>query len=278
MTLNCNGTLIDLQTPKIMGILNITPDSFYDGGRYVSEGHWLSRTETMLKEGATFIDIGGQSSRPGATPLNTEEELTRVVPVVQGILERFPNTLLSIDTYHSKVAETCVDIGACMVNDISAGSMDGDMMSTVARLGVPYVMMHMQGTPKDMQEGPRYDDVVKDVLYHLSGKGAEAKELGINDILIDPGFGFGKTLSHNYSLLAHLELFKAFRMPLLVGISRKSMIYKPLDITPQEALNGTTALHTIALQKGANILRVHDVKEAVECIKLHTLVKNSTYG
>ncbi len=268
MTLNCNGTLIDLTTPKVMGILNITPDSFYDGGNLTNEHLILAQAEKMLKEGATFLDIGGYSSRPGAEEVSETEELQRVIPAVESILKKFPKALISIDTFRSEVAKKCVKAGAVMVNDISAGNLDSNMMKTVAALKVPYVMMHLKGNPKTMTSLADYKNVTKEVLFYFSEKLAEARALGINDLIVDPGFGFAKTRQHSFELLNNLELFKSLEVPLLVGISRKSMIYKTLQTTPEEALNGTTALNSIALLKGANILRVHDVKEAIECITL----------
>lgn len=268
MTLNCNGTLIDLTTPKVMGILNITPDSFYDGGNLTNEHLILAQAEKMLKEGATFLDIGGYSSRPGAEEVSETEELQRVIPAVESILKKFPKALISIDTFRSEVAKKCVKAGAVMVNDISAGNLDSNMMKTVAALKVPYVMMHMKGNPKTMTSLADYKNVTKEVLFYFSEKLAEVRALGINDLIVDSGFGFAKTRQHSFELLNNLELFKSLEVPLLVGISRKSMIYKTLQTTPEEALNGTTALNSIALLKGANILRVHDVKEAIECVTL----------
>ncbi len=273
MTINCKGQLIDLSSPKIMGILNITPDSFYDGGLYNSEKEILHQVEKMLNEGAAFIDVGAYSSRPNAELINAElinedEELKRIIPVVELILKQFPDVLLSIDTFRSNVAKHCIEAGACMINDISAGQLDHNMMITVANLNVPYVMMHMKGTPQTMQQYTNYNDLLKDILFYFSERIVEARKLGIVDLIIDPGFGFAKTLEQNYKLLNKLELFKMTELPILVGLSRKSMIYKTLDSSAKESLNGTTTLHTIALQKGANILRVHDVKEAMEVIKL----------
>ena len=268
MTINCKGQLIDLSTPKVMGILNITPDSFYDGGLYKNENDILSQTEKMIKEGATFIDIGAYSSRPRATHISADEELKRIVPVVNLILSNFPETYLSIDTFRSTVAKQCIEAGAALVNDISAGQMDANMIETVGTLDVPYIMMHMKGTPQNMQQQTQYGDLVKDIIFFFSERIAEARLHKVNDIIIDPGFGFSKNLGQNYELLSKLELFKNLDLPILAGISRKSMIYKLLESTPLDALNGTTALNTIALTKGALILRVHDVKEALECIKL----------
>ena len=269
MTINCKGTLIDLTFPKIMGILNCTPDSFYDGGQFKSEILILNQVEKMLLEGATFIDVGAYSSKPGADFVSETEELGRLLPVIVLILKNFPNTILSIDTFRSNVAKQAVELGAALINDISAGSLDDQMMQTVASLNVPYVMMHMRGTPQTMKNLTDYDNLLKDILFYFSEKIALARSFGINDIIIDPGFGFAKTLPQNYQLLNNLEVFKFLELPILAGISRKSMIYKVLETTPSESLNGTSILNTVALSKGASILRVHDVSEAVECTKLY---------
>ena len=273
MTINCKGQLIDLSSPKVMGILNITPDSFYDGGKYKDEKSILIQAERMLNEGATFIDVGAYSSRPDAKHISEDEELKRVIPIVELILNQFPESFLSIDTFRSNVAKYCIEAGACMINDISAGKLDDNMMSLIADLNVPYIMMHLKGTPQTMQQHTDYKDLLKDMLFYFSERVAEARTLGITDLLIDPGFGFAKTLEQNYELLNKLELLKIVELPVLVGLSRKSMIYKTLENSAKEALNGTTALNTIALQKGANILRVHDVKEALESIKLMSLLR-----
>ncbi|EMY3554111.1 dihydropteroate synthase [Flavobacterium psychrophilum] len=269
MTINCKGQLIDLSTPKVMGILNVTPDSFYDGGRFVSEKNILIQVENMLQDGANFIDIGGQSSKPKAAIVSIDEELKRVVSIVDLILKKFPETMISIDTFNSKVAQIAVENGAAIINDISAGNLDDNMFETIAKLQVPYIMMHMRGTPQTMQEMTNYDDLLKDILFYFSEKVAKARSFGINDLIIDPGFGFAKTLEQNFELLNKLELFEMLELPILVGVSRKSMIYKTLETTPENALNGTSVLNTISLTKGGNILRVHDVKEAVECVKLY---------
>lgn len=268
MTINCKGQLIDLSTPKVMGILNITPNSFFDGGKYKSEKELLSQTEIMLTEGATFIDLGGYSSKPNAEFVSEEEELIRIVPVVELILKHFPDTLLSIDTFRSQVAKICIEKGAAIINDISAGSLDEKMLETAAELQVPYVMMHMRGTPQTMQTLTEYENIVKEMLFYFSEKIAKARSFGINDLIIDPGFGFAKKEEQNYEVLQQLELFQMLELPLLVGFSRKSMIYKPLNSSSEEALNGTTVLNTLALTKGASILRVHDVKEAMESVIL----------
>lgn len=269
MTLNCKGNLIDLSTPRVMGILNITPDSFYDGGEYKNAASILQQIEKMLSEGATFIDVGAYSSRPGANDVTEEEELKRIVPVIKIIIKQFPEILLSIDTFRSKVAEACLSEGAAIINDISAGIQDDKMFSVVAKHMAPYIMMHMRGTPQNMQQNTDYKELITDILYYFSERISRAKEHRINDMIIDPGFGFSKTLEQNYELLKKLNLITALELPILVGLSRKSMIYKTLESTAQEAMNGTTALNMVALQKGATILRVHDVAEAIECIKLN---------
>ena len=268
MTINCKGKLIDLSSPKVMGILNVTPDSFYDGGSYNNENEILSQVETMHKDGATFIDVGGYSSSPGAVHVSEDEELKRVLPIVELILKQFPKTLISIDTFRSKVAKSCIEAGAALINDISAGKLDDEMMPIIGKLNVPYIMMHMKGTPQNMQRNTDYKDVVLDINYYFSERINKARSFGIKDIIIDPGFGFSKTLEQNYELLNKLELLKMANLPILAGVSRKSMIYKLLGTDAKNALNGTTSLNTIALIKGASILRVHDVKEAMECIKL----------
>lgn len=268
MTINCKGQLIDFTVPKIMGILNITPNSFFDGGHYNSDSEVLNRVEKMLHDGADFIDIGAYSSKPDAAFVSEEEEMARIVPVVALLLKQFPDALLSIDTFRAGIAEACVQNGAALINDISAGNLDDKMLETIGRLNVPYVMMHMKGNPQTMQQLNQYDNIVKDILFYFSERINKARSYGINDIIIDPGFGFAKNLEQNYEVMQKAELFQILELPLLIGISRKSMIYKALGISAQEALNGTTFLNTIALTKGANILRVHDVKEAVECVQL----------
>ncbi|SFD21687.1 dihydropteroate synthase [Algibacter lectus] len=268
MTINCKGTLIDLSSPKVMGILNLTPDSFYDGGQHKDEKSILNHTEKMLTEGATFIDIGAYSSRPNADHVSEAEELKRILPIVELVLKSFPETLISIDTFRSEVAKQSIEAGAALINDISAGKLDDNMLKTVADLHVPYIMMHMRGTPQTMQQQTNYNNLVKDIIFYFSRRLMAAKELGIIDLIVDPGFGFAKTLEQNFQLLNTLELLNILEKPLLVGVSRKSMIYKTLNNTAKEALNGTSVLNTIALQKKAAILRVHDVKEAAETIKL----------
>lgn len=272
MTINCKGNLIDLSTPKVMGILNITPNSFFDGGKYKDESTILNRVEKMLNDGASFIDIGAYSSKPGAEFVSEEEELARLLPVLELILLKFPEILLSIDTFRSEVAKKCIENGAAIINDISAGLLDEKMIETISKLQVPYIMMHMKGNPETMQSLVNYEDVVKEMMFYFSERINKARSFGLNDIIIDPGFGFAKTIEHNYEIMQKLDFFSILELPVLVGISRKSMIYKVLENTPEEALNGTTILNTIALQKGANILRVHDVKEAVECIKINSVL------
>ena len=255
-----------------MGVVNSTPDSFYDGGNYTAIDNALKQVEKHLKEGATIIDIGGYSSKPDATAISVAEELKRVLPLIKEINLQYPEAILSIDTFRSEVAEKAIKAGAAIVNDISAGEMDNKMLETVADLQVPYIAMHMKGTPQTMQINPTYTNVTEEIIYYFSKKIDVINQLGINDIILDVGFGFGKTVEDNYNLLSSLDLFKIFNIPILVGVSRKSMLYKPLGVTPQEALNATTVAHTIALQKQANILRVHDVKEAMECIKIVGLI------
>ncbi|WP_421804281.1 dihydropteroate synthase [Flagellimonas sp.] len=275
MTINCKGELVDLTRPKVMGILNLTPDSFFDGGKYKDETSILQQVEYMLNHGATFIDMGAYSSRPGAEHVPEDEELQRMLPVIDLILTKFPDTLISVDTFRSKVAAESIEHGAALINDISAGNLDAAMFDTVADYQVPYIMMHMKGTPQSMQKQATYSDVIKDLRSYFSEKIRETTSKKINDIIIDPGFGFAKTTEQNYTLLNHLDLFQTFGLPILIGLSRKSMIYKVLESSPQEALNGTTALHTIALLKGTNIIRAHDVKEAMECVKLVEVLKEN---
>ncbi len=274
MTINCKGSLIDLSTPKIMGILNITPDSFYDGGKFKNEKDALNHTETMLNDGATFIDVGAYSSRPNADHISEADELKRILPIIQLLTEKFPEALISIDTFRSEVAKECVASGAALINDISAGKLDSNMLKTVSELNVPYIMMHMKGTPKTMQSNTDYEHLINDIRFYFSEQIEKANAYGIKDIIIDPGFGFAKTAAQNYTLLNNLEHLSILDKPVLVGVSRKSMIYKTLDSTAENALNGTTVLNTIALQKGASILRVHDVKEAVEAVELTLQLNN----
>ena len=268
MTINCKGTLIDLSRPKVMGILNITPNSFFDGGKYADENAILQQVEKMLNEGATFIDVGAYSSKPNAAFVSEEEEIRRLIPIVELLVNEFPEIILSIDTFRSSVAEKAIEAGAAIINDISAGSLDEAMMQTVAKLQVPYIMMHMKGTPNTMQSLTQYDDILKEMMLYFAQKINQARSLGINDLIVDPGYGFAKTTEQNFEVLQKSELFKHLEVPILAGLSRKSMIYKTLNNNSQEALNGTTVLNTLALTKGVNILRVHDVKEAMETVAL----------
>ena len=273
MTINCNSRLIDLNLPKVMGILNVTPNSFYDGGKHNEINSIMHQVDKMLSEGADFIDIGAYSSKPSAEFVSEEEEIKRLVPIIKELVDHFPSIVLSVDTFRANVAKVAVEHGAGIINDISAGLLDEKMLETVADLKVPYIMMHMRGNPQTMQSLTNYEDIVKEMIFYFSERIQKARSYGISDIVIDPGFGFAKTLEQNYEVLHKMELFSMLELPLLAGISRKSMIYKLLENSPQEALNGTSVLNTIALQKGAKILRVHDVKEAVECIKLVSKLK-----
>lgn len=268
-SINCKGRLIDFNTPKVMGILNTTPNSFYDGGRYGSLAALMKHTEKMLEEGASIIDVGAYSSQPSASFVSEEEEIRRILPVVIELERLFPGIVLSVDTFRSGVARQVLDHGAAMINDISAGMLDDAMMETVAAFKAPYIMMHMKGTPQNMQQFTTYEDVMKEMIFYFSERMATAKQHGITDVIIDPGFGFSKTLDQNYEILNKLELLQQLEVPVLSALSRKSMIYRFLDTVPQEALNGTTVLNTVSLAKGADLLRVHDVKEAMECIKLY---------
>lgn len=275
MTINCKGQLIDLSNPAVMGILNITQNSFYDGGKWNSIDKILSHVQKMLADGATFIDVGAYSSKPNAKFVSEEEELSQILPITKLLTEKFPSILISVDTFRAKVANACILEGAAMINDISAGNLDPEMLPTIANLQVPYIMMHMRGTPQTMQTFTNYENLLHEILYYFSEKIAAARSFGINDIIIDPGYGFSKTLLQNYQLLRESEQLQLLELPILVGLSRKSMIYKALDTTAENALNGTTFLHAIALTNGASILRVHDVKDAIEAIKLHSLVRYS---
>jgi dihydropteroate synthase len=257
-----------------MGILNVTPNSFYDGGKHFDDKSILDQVNKMISEGATFIDIGAYSSKPDAEFVSEDNEINRLIPVIKLVLKHFPEALISVDTFRSNVAKSAIEAGACIINDISAGSLDDNMIETVAKLQVPYCMMHMKGNPQTMQSLAQYSNITKEMLFYFSEKVALARSLGINDIIIDPGFGFAKTLEQNFEVMKHLDLFQMLELPILVGVSRKSMIYKTLETNPDLALNGTTVLNTIALQKGVNILRVHDVKEAVECVKLCNSINN----
>lgn len=268
MTININGDLVDCNEPKVAGILNVTPDSFFDGGRYSTIDKALKQTEKLIDEGADFIDIGGQSTRPDSEFLSDETELSIVIPVIKAIKKEFPRVKLSIDTFWSKVAIESVNEGVGMINDISGGTLDNKMFETMGKLNVPYVLMHMRGTPQTMGNYTNYENLITDINYYFSKKISELRKFGVNDILLDPGFGFSKTLQQNYDLLKNIDIFKIFNLPLYIGISRKSMIYKCLETSAEDALIGTSALNLYALQKGAHILRVHDVKEAKQMIKL----------
>ena len=267
-SINCKGKLIDISSPIVMGIINVTPDSFYDGGKNSSVETAINQVRKHLEEGATLIDIGGYSSRPGADEVTEQEELNRTIPVIEAVLIAFPDTIISIDTFRSNVANKAIEAGAAIINDISAGDLDDNMFSVVAEKQVPYILMHMQGTPETMQKNPNYKNIIQEITYYFSEKINALRKKGVNDIIIDPGFGFGKTLEHNYEILGKLNNFQLFNVPVLVGMSRKSMIYKLLKISAKESINGTIAANIIALQNGANVLRVHDVKEAVECVRL----------
>lgn len=269
MTINCKGKLVDLSSPKVMGILNLTPNSFFDGGKYNDEKTILTQVQKMLDQGATFIDVGAYSSKHNADFVSEEEELQRLIPVIELLVNTFPEILISVDTFRSKVAENAIKAGAALINDISAGSLDENMMQTVAKLQVPYIMMHMKGTPNTMQSLTQYDDIFQEIMFYFAEKIQLARSFGINDLIIDPGYGFAKTTEQNFELMHKSEILKHLKLPILVGISRKSMIYKTLKNSAQEALNGSTALNAFALMKGASILRVHDVKEAVETITLY---------
>jgi len=268
LTLNCRGRLLDLQTPRIMGILNVTPDSFYDGGKYSTKATIGKRAEALLRAGADVLDIGAQSSRPGAEIIAEKEEWQRLQPALEAITQRWPEAVLSVDTFRAAIARKAIAAGAHLINDISAGRLDAAMPATIAELQVPYIIMHLKGEPPTMQQAPHYEDVVSEVIHYFTEKTVRLRQLGVKDLIIDPGFGFGKTLEHNYQLLHGLDRLKIFRLPILVGISRKSMICKVLKINPSQALNGTTALHVLALLKGARLLRAHDAQEAKEVVEL----------
>ncbi len=268
MKINCKENIIDLSTPKVMGILNITPDSFFDGGNYNSEKDIIKQVKKMLKQGATFIDVGAYSSRPNAKHISEQDELKRILPVVKLLINKFPNILLSIDTFRSEVAKECIEAGACMINDISGGDYDNNMYKIIAKYQVPYVLMHMRGTPQNMQKNPEYDDLIKEITEYFITRVQELKILKARDIILDVGFGFGKTVKHNYTILKNLNHFSNLNYPILAGISRKSMLYKVLESKPSKMKNATSVANTIALINGASILRVHDVKEAMECIKI----------
>jgi len=274
LTINAGGKLIDFNQPQVMGILNVTPDSFFDGGLHNSEKEIIEKVEQMLADGASIIDVGAASTRPGATALSANEEISRLKPALKSITNKFPNAVISVDTYQSEVAKAAIDMGGHIINDISGGTLDHKMFRTIGQLKVPYILMHIQGTPQNMQNSPKYDNVVKEVTHFFSSQIEQLLEQGVNDIILDPGFGFGKSLEHNYQLMARFSHFKLFERPLLAGVSRKSMINRLLGTNPKTALNGTTALHILALEAGANILRAHDVKEATEAIKILTFTQN----
>lgn len=276
MTINLNGKLMDLSLPKVMGVLNVTPDSFYDGGKFSSDKKVLDQVEKMILDGADIIDIGGYSSKPGAKEVKTKEEINRVIPTIELIKNKFSDIILSIDTFRSRVAQKAVQSGASLINDISAGELDSNMFKCVAELKVPYILMHMQGNPQNMQKNPSYKNVINEIVTDLSKKIFLARKAGIIDIIADPGFGFGKTLEHNYEILNNLSFFKELDCPILVGLSRKSMVYKLLDKKVEDSLNGTTCLNTISILNGAKILRVHDVKEAKEVIKITSFLNKNT--
>lgn len=272
-TLNCRGKIINLSSPLVMGIINLGPDSFYDGGKHRSSWDIIKLAGRLLDEGATILDLGAASTRPGAPLISAAAERRRLMPALELLLKEFPQAILSIDTYNATVAREAIENGAHMINDISAGTFDPLMFATIAELRVPYVMMHIKGKPENMQQNPTYDDVVKEIAAYFAEKIFQLRQMGVHDIILDPGFGFGKSLEDNYRILNQLDYFKLFELPLLAGISRKSMINKVLNTQPAGALNGTTVLNTIALEKGASILRVHDAREAAEAIKLTEMLK-----
>tara|TARA_Y100000992_G_scaffold184298_1_gene124522 strand:- start:944 stop:1771 length:828 start_codon:yes stop_codon:yes gene_type:complete len=275
LEINIKGNLLDLNKPKIMGILNVTPDSFFDGGLYNTEKKVDIQVTKMIEDGMDILDVGGYSSRPGAKEISVNEEIDRVVPVVKFIRKTYPELILSVDTFRSEVARDCLDLGIDIINDISAGCIDKNILDVVAEYNCPYIMMHMKGTPQTMQINPEYENLIKELLIYFAKRIYLAREKGIIDIIVDPGFGFGKTLDHNYTIMKKIENFKLLDLPILVGISRKSFITKQLDIDKKDSLNGTTALNMYFLEKNINILRVHDVKEAKECIMLHEKIKSS---
>ncbi|MEL6989003.1 MAG: dihydropteroate synthase [Bacteroidota bacterium] len=274
MNINCNGSLLDLSNPIVMGVINLNTDSFYEGSRISDTTLLLKKVEQMLKQGAEIIDLGAMSSRPGAEIISEEEEANRLFPFLEEILKAFPSIRLSVDTIRASIAEGALQRGACIINDISGGSIDDQLIGIVSKYRAPYILMHMQGVPETMQDDPNYQNVTLEVLDFFIQKVAHIHKMGVNDIILDPGFGFGKTLEHNYKLLQQLSAFKILDLPILVGISRKSMITKALNITTKEALNGTTAAHMLALNNGAKILRAHDVKEAKEAITIYEYYKS----
>jgi len=276
-TINLNGHIIDLSNPVVMGILNVTPDSFFDGGRYTTDKKVMKRAEEILEQGGTIIDIGAITTQPGSEGISTKDEISRLLPAVKAVKKAFPDAFVSIDTYRSWVALKVIeDCGPCMVNDVTGGNFDANMYETVGKLGVPYILMHMQGNPLQMQEKPEYEDIIRDISMFFTDCVKKLTKAGVKDVIIDPGFGFGKNLEHNYELLNRLDAFKVFQLPLLVGVSRKSMIFKLLGTKPEEALNGTSVVNTLALMGGADILRVHDVREAVEAVRIINMVRSTS--
>lgn len=276
-SINLNGRLIDLAKPVVMGIINVTPDSFFDGGKYKTEKKIINRAEDILDQGGTIIDIGAVSTKPGTEGISTKDEIDRLLPAVKAVKKAFPEACISIDTYRSWVALTVIEeCGPCIVNDVSGGNFDMHMFDTIGKLGVPYILMHMQGTPIQMQENPVYEDIIRDISLFFTDAVKKLNKAGVKDVIIDPGFGFGKTLEHNYELLNRLDSFKVFQLPLMVGVSRKSMIFKLLGSKPDDALNGTTVVNTLALMGGADILRVHDVREAVEAVRVMNMVRSTS--
>lgn len=276
-TININGRILDLTQPVVMGIINVTPDSFFDGGKYKTEKKVVKRAEEILEQGGTVIDIGAVSTQPGQEGISTKDEIDRLLPAIKAVKKEFPEAFVSIDTYRSWVALKVIeDCGRCIVNDVSGGNFDVHMFDTVGKLGVPYILMHMQGTPLKMQESPVYEDIIREISLFFTDCVKKLTKAGVKDVIIDPGFGFGKTLDHNYELLNRLDSFKVFQLPLMVGVSRKSMIYKLLGTNPEEALNGTSIVNTLALMGGADILRVHDVREAVEAVRILNMIRSTS--
>jgi dihydropteroate synthase len=273
-TINCRGKIINLSSPVVMGVINLGLDSFYDGGKYITPWEVMKQAEKLLSEGALILDLGAATTRPGASIIDTEKERKRLMPFVELLVKEFPEAILSIDTYNSTVAREAIEKGAHIINDISAGAFDPNMFQTIEQLQVPYIIMHIQGTPENMQQNPVYDEIIKDITLYFAEKIFKLRELGVHDIIIDPGFGFGKTVEDNFRVLNKLDYFKIFELPILAGVSRKSMINRVLGTNPADALNGTTVLNTIALQKGASMLRVHDAKEASQAVKLIEMLKN----
>ncbi|OFX62480.1 MAG: dihydropteroate synthase [Bacteroidetes bacterium GWB2_41_8] len=276
-SINLNGRLIDFSKPVVMGILNVTPDSFFDGGKYKTEKKVVKRAEEILEQGGTIIDIGAVSTQPGSDGVSTKDEIDRIIPAVKAVRKAFPEAVISIDTYRSWVAMKVIeDCGPCIVNDVSGGNFDVHMFETIGKLGVPYILMHMQGTPVKMQDNPEYEDIIRDISMFFTDRVKKLNKAGVKDVIIDPGFGFGKTLEHNYELLNRLDSFKVFQLPVMVGVSRKSMIHKLLGQKPEDALNGTSVVNTLALMGGADLLRVHDVREAVEAVRIMEMVRSTS--